>query len=449
MSAGLHDLGIARLVEGFAAGRMSVRAVTDHHLERIARLDPGLKAFTHVDAEGARASAAASAARYDAGNARPLEGVPVAIKANLAVAGLPWHGGFEAFAGRLAETDAEAVARLRAAGAIILGVLNLHEGALGATTSNPFFGATQNPHRAGHTPGGSSGGSAAAVAAGLCVAALGTDTLGSIRIPAAYCGVYGLKPTHGLVPSAGLMPLVERWDAIGPLARSVDDLARVMAVLAPFPALPPATRIALLSSVHQVEMAPAVAAGYRLARDLLKGLGLVIETHRVAIDHHRVRLAGFVAAAREAGRHFAEEMEVSPTGFSQDFRASIDFARGFSDAAVAEGEARVDEAAASLRAVLLAADAILLPATPQPAFPHAGPAPVSQADFTALANIAGLPALALPSGWTRDGLPVGVQLVGRAGEEARLLDLAGQLDRAMNAWRPPDSRNWSIFDHDC
>jgi aspartyl-tRNA(Asn)/glutamyl-tRNA(Gln) amidotransferase subunit A len=437
MSAGIHDSGIAGLLDAFALGRMSVTAVTEHYLERIARLDSELHAFTHVDAEGARASARTSAARVQAGRARPLEGIPVAIKGNLAVKGLPWHGGFGAFANRIATTDAEAVHRLREAGAVILGVLNLHEGALGATTNNPFFGATQNPHRPGFTAGGSSGGSGAAVAAGLCVAALGTDTLGSIRIPAALCGVYGFKPTNGLVPAEGLMPLVAAWDAIGPLARSVEDLAAVMSVLAPCPAGPPAERIALLSSVDQVDMAPAVAAGYRLARDLLKGLGLSVETRDVRVDHHRARLSGFVIAARQAEATFADALRANPQGFSPAFRASLDFGRGFSDAALAEGEAQLAATAQALRSVLLTADAILLPATPQPAFPHAGPAPVSQADFTALANIAGLPAVALPSGWTRDGLPVGVQLMGRAGSESMLLDLAGRLDRALNAWRPP------------
>jgi aspartyl-tRNA(Asn)/glutamyl-tRNA(Gln) amidotransferase subunit A len=157
----------------------------------------------------------------------------------------------------------------------------------------------------------------------------------------------------------------------------------------------------------------------------------------VRVDHHRARLSGFVIAARQAEATFADALRANPQGFSPAFRASLDFGRGFSDAALAEGEAQLAATAQALRSVLLTADAILLPATPQPAFPHAGPAPVSQADFTALANIAGLPAVALPSGWTRDGLPVGVQLMGRAGSESMLLDLAGRLDRALNAWRPP------------
>jgi aspartyl-tRNA(Asn)/glutamyl-tRNA(Gln) amidotransferase subunit A len=126
-----------------------------------------------------------------------FDGVPIAIKANIAVKGLPWHGGIEAYRDRIAERDAVSVQALRLAGAVIVGVLNMHEAALGATNDNLAFGRCHNPYRHGFTPGGSSGGSAVAVAAGLCAAALGTDTLGSVRIPAGYCGVFGCKPTHG------------------------------------------------------------------------------------------------------------------------------------------------------------------------------------------------------------------------------------------------------------
>lgn len=437
MSAGVHDLGVVALTAAFAAGQVSAVAAADAYLERIARLDPEIRAFTHVDEAGARAAARASAARLEAGEARPLEGVPLAIKGNIAVRGLPCHGGFGAFRDRVAGADAAAVARLRAAGALILGVLNLHEGALGATTDNPHFGPTHNPHRLGHTPGGSSGGSGAAVAAGLCAAALGTDTLGSIRIPAAYCGVVGLKPTNGLVPDEGLLLLVERWDTIGPLARSVADAAAVMAALAPLGAARPARRVATLSSMAAVPLHPAVADAFRLARSLLEGLGVTVEERLVDIDHHRVRLAGFVEAAREADSRYGPEMAANPEGFSEAFRASLAFGRAFAEPALAEGRRAIEAAAAALRAVLQADDAILLPTAPQPAFPFAGEAPVSQADFTALANIAGLPALAIPAGWTSDGLPVGVQLVGRPGEEATLLGLGARLEDALGAHRWP------------
>jgi aspartyl-tRNA(Asn)/glutamyl-tRNA(Gln) amidotransferase subunit A len=295
-----------------------------------------------------------------------------------------------------------------------------------------------NPHRSGHTPGGSSGGSGAAVAAGLCAAALGTDTLGSVRIPAAYSGVYGLKPTNGLVPDAGLVPLSRRLDAIGPLARSVDDLRRVMAALAPLSPAEPAAKVALLGDVDRAEMDGAVSAAYRLAADLLGGLGLSVQTYAAPeIDPHRIRLAGFVEAARDAQALYGADIERVPDDFSEVFRSHLTFAGGFDAAAVAQGRSTLDAAAARLRAVLADAEVILLPTAPQAAFAHGGSAPVNQADFTALANIAGLPALSLPAGWTSDGLPVAVQLVGRPNAEAALLDLAERLDAALNAYSPP------------
>jgi aspartyl-tRNA(Asn)/glutamyl-tRNA(Gln) amidotransferase subunit A len=156
-----------------------------------------------------------------------LAGLTIGVKANIAVKGLPWTGGMALHRHRIAERDAEVVARLRAAGAAIIGSLNLEEAALGAKTDNPWFGATQNPHRLGYTPGGSSGGSGAAVAAGLCDVALGTDTMGSIRIPAAYCGVYGFKPAHSAISQDGLEKSEPSLDTIGPLARDLHTLERV------------------------------------------------------------------------------------------------------------------------------------------------------------------------------------------------------------------------------
>ena len=438
MAAGIHALGVVSLLEAFRAGRVSVVAATDHYLDRIARHEPGLKAFTHVDAEGARRAAAESAARLDAGTARALEGVPVAVKANIDVAGWPVHGGMAAFRNRVPAADAEVVRRLKAAGAVILGLTNLHEGALGATTDNAAFGRTENPHRAGFTAGGSSGGSGAAVAAGLCAAALGTDTLGSIRIPASYCGISGLKPGFGRVPTEGLTHLAPRLDCIGPMARSVGDCAALFAVLAdPLPETPPVARIATLAGADHAELHPAVAAALRLAASLLEGSGLRVEPHALRIDHGRVRLAGFVEAARAAGAQFGADVARDPAGFSDTFRSHLDFAGGIDPATLAQGRRATDQAAAELQAVLQLADAVLLPTTPQPAFAHGGPVPVTVADYTALANFAGLPALSLPAGWTKDGLPVSVQLVGRAGADGALLALGARLEAALNAWAPP------------
>ena len=431
----IHRLTIAELTAAYRRGVLTPRAVTEHYLVRIDAHDTTLRAFTHVDRERALAAADESDRRFEAGAPAPLEGVPIAVKANIDVEGLPTNAGVACRRDAVAASDAEVVTRLRTAGAIILGNLNMHEAALGATTDNEAYGVAMNPHRLGHTPGGSSGGSGAAVAAGLCVAALGTDTLGSVRIPAAYNGVYGLKPTHGLVPDDGLVSLARRLDAIGPLARSIPDLRAMMAAMAPLGPAEPVAKVARIGAVDAHDMEPAVQRAYALAADLLEGLGLKVQRFATPdIDLSQTRIAGFVEAAREARVHFPE-VETDPASFSERFRGHLDFAAAFDDAAVAQGRAALDAAAERLRAVLLDAEAILMPTTPQAAFAH-GQAPVSQADFTGLANIAGLPALSIPAGWNDDGLPVAVQLVGRAGAEAALLDLGVRLDKALNAYAP-------------
>lgn len=432
----IHRLSIAELGEAYRRGVLTPRMVTEHYLARIDAHDRDLRAFTEVDRERALAAADESGRRFAAGAPAALEGVPIAIKANIDVAGLATNAGVAARREAIAAKDAEVVVRLRTAGAIILGNLNMHEAALGATTDNEAYGRAINPHRAGHSPGGSSGGSGVAVAAGLCVAALGTDTLGSVRIPAAYNGVYGLKPTHGAVPADGLVSLAERLDSIGPLARSVADLRAVMAAIAPLAPAEAIAKVARLAVIDAHDMTPAVSRAYQLAADLLAGLGLAVQSYETPdMDLKRLGLAGFVEAAREARVHFPE-LAQEDGGCSERFRGYVDFAARFDEAAVRKGRATMDAAAARLRAVLLDAEAIVMPTAPQPAFAH-GEAPISQADFTGLANIAGLPALSLPAGWSDDGLPVAVQLVGRPNSEAALLDLAERLDVALNAYAPP------------
>ena len=425
----MHRLSIAEIRAADAI------AVTESCLDRIARRDGQLHAFTLVDADQARADAALSAALIARGEARPLEGVPIGIKANIDVAGWPTTAGVAARRDAIATSDAAVVTALRDAGAIIIGQLNMHEAALGATTDNPAYGRTENPHAIGRTPGGSSGGSGAAVAAGLCVAALGTDTLGSIRIPAAYTGVYGLKPTHGVLPDAGLVNLARRLDAIGPLARSVADLAAVLGVLMPLAAVQPMARVATLAAVDAHDMEPAVRAGYAAAQAALRGLGLAVSTAATpGLDLVAARSGGFIESAREAARTFAGDR--AEGGTSAGFNAMMDHGSAASPDALAAGAAAMAHAAATLHRVLADHDVLLLPTTPQVAFAH-GRAPVTQADFTALANIAGLPALSLPAGMDGDGLPVAVQIIGRAGSEATLLALAARLDTVLRGYRFP------------
>lgn len=433
----LHWRDGRALKAAYAAGEISPAAVTDHLLARITRLDGRLKSFIEIDTHGARAAAETSAARYAAGVPRVLEGLPIAVKANIAVAGLEWNAGMELRRGLVAQQDATVVARLRAAGAVVLGTLNMHEAALGATTDNAWFGRAENPHGQGRTPGGSSGGSGAAVAAGLCAVALGTDTLGSVRIPAAYNGVYGLKPTHGRVSDEGLAPLSLWLDSIGPLARSLDDLADAFAVIAEAAPAPASgvSRVLVLDDLSDLEPEPAVVAAYQAARGLLAGTPQV--TWRPPQDAAAVRRAGFLVSARELGEHLGEARWSGEARLSQELRFMLGYVEGRSQAEADAAMATLQDTRASLRAAIGEDGVLLTPTAPQAAFAHTSRPPPSQSGFTAFANIAGLPALSLPAGRDDQGMPLAVQLIGPPNSEAALLALARTLDAGLAGYAPP------------
>jgi aspartyl-tRNA(Asn)/glutamyl-tRNA(Gln) amidotransferase subunit A len=357
----------------------------------------------------------------------PLAGLTVGIKANIAVAGMPWHAGLGAFETRLADRDADAVALLRQAGAAIIGVLNMEEAALGAKSDNPHFGAVQNPHRLGFSPGGSSGGSGAAVAAGLCDIALGTDTMGSVRIPASHCGVYGFKPATASVSQEGLEPADLSLDAIGPLARDLDMLERAARVISGF-GDDPLTGPGATLAEHGVDVHPEVARVFYTALAALPD-----RPARAALSHpqSQIRFAGFIGVSRELSAHLRGVLT------SQRLAKLLTYGPRRSIADWAEDRAILERTRAEVRAVVEEHGFLILPTVPNPPFPHSHPEPAAQADFTCLANIAGLPAISIPAGWTEDGLPIGVQLVGPSGAEAGLFALARQIDNTLRAYRPP------------
>ena len=359
----------------------------------------------------------------------PLADLTIGVKANIAVARLPWTGGLEAYRDRLATADAQTVARLRDGGATILGMLNLEEAALGAATRNPHYGWTHNPHALDRTPGGSSGGSAAAVAAGLCDAALGTDTMGSIRIPAAYCGVYGFKPANASVSQKGLEIAEASLDCIGPLARSLDVLERVARAISVF-GDGDATDVVTLADLGGVACEPAVLAGYDRARALLAPSGGVALAHPLS----RIRFAGFVKTSKALAGHLAA---LDRETLSPGLRKLLTYGPRRAAADWAEDRAILVATAATIRAAVERGAMLLIPTAPQVAFADDAPAPANQADFTCLANIAGLPAISIPSGVDENGLPVAVQLVGQTGHEAGLFAAGRQLDAALAAYRRP------------
>jgi len=363
----------------------------------------------------------------------PLAGLTVGVKSNIMVKGLPWTGGMGLYRDRIASRDAEVVARLRSAGAAILGTVNMHEAALGAHTDNPFYGRTHNPLRHGYTPGGSSGGSGAAVAAGLCDLALGTDTMGSVRIPAAYCGVYGLKPTHGAISEDGLAYLEPGLDCIGPLARNLDLLERAWQVLASDPGQAVTFKRALvLGRQSEVEVQPVVTAGFEAA---LRGLPLPRATLDLPDSLTDIRMAGLVSAGQWLIADLGPEYHENKLGLSDELKFILNITAGMKQRPEVLARTRT-----AVREALGSDSVLIMPTAPQVAFPHGTRAPSNQADFTCLANIAGLPALSLPSGSSEDGLPAGVQIVGPSGSEPGLIALARQLDNQLQAYRhPPQS----------
>lgn len=428
----LHVQGSA-LVEG----RVDSVQLTRHMLERIARHNPSLNCYLHVDAAGALETAAASDARRRAGRALgPLDGLTLAVKDNIDVAGMPTTAGMATRRGRIATADAFVVAQLRAAGAVILGKLNMHEGALGATNRNPHYGDCHNPYRHGYTPGGSSGGSACAVAAGLAAAALGTDTMGSVRIPASYCGVTGLKPSRGLVSTGGSVACSYRLDTIGPLARSARDLRLLMSVLGRFdPDCMDAREMAPLRlSLRPLLLVPSDLAALGVDEDI----GAAFERELAVFDRlgcyfQRAPFADYdFAAARRAGLlsceadmllEHAADRAGQPDKFSAELAGMLDFAAAKDLASLARANRTLDRAVGRSNAWFARADLVLMPTTPQRAFPLAQPAPANQADLTSFANMAGLPALSLPMPAAACMLPVGMQMVGPPGADHALLEL--------------------------
>lgn len=459
-TAELCALGVAELGRLYRSGTLSPVEVTRATLDRIARLNPELNAYISVQAESALAAAQAAETQLRAGvDLGPLHGVPVAVKDIIAVKGTRTTAASRVLLDApLDAEDAPVVRRLRAAGAIVLGKLNLHEFAFGDPDPEGPFGVVQNPRKVGHQAGSSSSGSGAAAAAGLCVVALGTDTGGSIRHPASACGVVGLKPTYGLVPLRGVIPLSVHLDHVGPLGRSVADVAAGLAAIAGHDADDPTSVMApvgdylaaLGRDVRGLRMGVPTNACYRFglpvahalldqARRTLVELGLAgidlelpraeeandIATRLIAADlwlyHERYR-----DRAELYGRNFRQRAgqgrELSAVQYVRDKDAQADIRRRW-------------------LAVFERVDLLALPANVAGAPPHGQdfieidgqrlPIRTVMSGFNRVSNLTGFPALAMPIGQTPEGLPIGIQLVGPPFAEARLLAVAAALEQAL------------------
>jgi len=436
------EFSIAACSRGLAARRFSARELIEASLERIAQRRE-LNCFISVLADRARADAEDADRRRAQGRSLgPLDGVPIGVKDNIDVAGSPATAGMATRRGHVPPQDAFCVAKLRAQGAIIIGKTNLHEAALGATSDNPHYGRCFNPHGASRTPGGSSGGSAAAVAAGLVPGALGTDTMGSIRIPASYCGAVGLKPTYGLVSNGGVCYVSWRLDHVGPLARSVEDAGLLLDGMAGFdPDCPDSRRAAarrplgrrlgVLRNFEATAVAPAVREAFDRALGVPDRMGYRVETVEIpGYDPAYARRCGLLMVEADAALVHEKDLAGRPELFSDEARAMLDYGRRASAAKLAKAERVVVLAATGARRLLEELDALVSPTTPQTAFVFGEPVPDSQGDFTALANFAGCPAISVPMGADPAGMPIGLQLVGAPWSERGLLEIARSFERA-------------------
>src|SRR5262245_55815539 len=465
----MMDWTIVSLAAAIRQGKLSAVEAVSACLERIDRHDGRLRAFITVNAEGALARARALDA--DAASGRwqgPLHGVPLAYKDLCYIRGLPTSCGTRTAEYFIAEHDATAVARLRAAGAITLGKLNMTELAMGPFGDNAHHGHAQNPWRPGHVSGGSSSGSGVAVAAGLALGALGTDTGGSIRLPAACCGIAGLKPTYGRVSRAGVMPLSWSNDHVGPMARTVRDVALLLQVIAGRDPLDATSsrravpdysralergvaglRVGLIENFFFQGVDAEVAAAVRAAAELLRQLGARIEEIRVPDPEVMSEVCNVISRCEGAAVHSRLARE-RPEELQPVVRARMEL--GFRISAHDYLQAlrlRSRLTRAFLRDVFAEADALLAPAIPEPAPALAEvtagePLEIAgrQGRFSRLTrpfNGLGLPALAVPCGFSRDGLPLSVQIVGRPFDEVTVLR-AGHAYEQAAGWhrrRPP------------
>ncbi len=449
MMADAAALTIEEFGRRLRAGDATAEAVTEACLERIDADNPRLNAFITVTAAEARRQAREADRELAAGHDRgPLHGVPISVKDLLDVRGTATTAASRVREGHMALHDAPAIAHLRAAGAVFVGKTNLHEFAFGTTTEDSAFGQGHNPHDPSRSPGGSSGGSAAGIVAGMSLASIGTDTGGSIRIPAAACGTVGLKPTYGEVSADDVVPLSRTLDHVGPLARSVTDAWLVYRALTggepPARPLTPrpleGVRLGVLREYFCDLLDDEVRARFEEAIGALRRQGAHV--HDVAI-HHAASIAPVYlhVVLADAAAYHARTLDAMPDRYTPPVRIRLEMGRYI----LAEDYVRALAGRELLRREVDAAlgdhEALLLPTLPIPAPPigvdtvQIGSARESVRNvtlrLTQLFNLTGHPAVSLPCGLTTAGLPCGLQIAGRRHETDALMCLALSAERRI------------------
>jgi aspartyl-tRNA(Asn)/glutamyl-tRNA(Gln) amidotransferase subunit A len=441
---------IAEIAPKIAAGKITSEKVTENCLATIAELNPKLNAFITITADEALARARQADKEIAGGRyLGPLHGIPISLKDLIDCQGTPTTAGSLVRREHMAALDAPVTQQLRDAGAVFVGKTNLHEFAFGTTTEDSGFGPARNPHDPSRSPGGSSGGSAIAVATGMSLGTVGTDTGGSIRIPAAACGIVGLKPEWGQVSAAGVVPLSRQLDHVGPLAASVCDAWTLYNAI-----LPAGRRVSALPETAAVKgLRLGVPSGYlfdRLDADVERTILATIEMLRskgatitdVALPHaNDIATVYLHLVLADAAEYHARTLESRPQDYTPNVRVRLEMARYV----MAEDYIRALRGKAIIATevdrALHGIDVLVCPALSIPAPPiGAATMPVKGGNeavrtlmlrCTQPFNVSGHPAIALPCGTTPAGLPVGVQLVGSKGRTPALVQAALAVEKAI------------------
>ncbi|HKQ65763.1 MAG TPA: Asp-tRNA(Asn)/Glu-tRNA(Gln) amidotransferase subunit GatA [Methylomirabilota bacterium] len=471
---------IHELTDAYRRGDLTPTAVAEDYLARIGKLDGKVGAYLTVVHDQALAAARESELRWRAGSPRgPLDGAPIAVKDVLCTAGVRTTCGSKMLERFVPPFDATTVERLRAAGAVILGKTNLDEFAMGSSTEHSAYHPTRNPWDLTRVPGGSSGGSAAAVAGGLAAGAYGSDTGGSIRQPAAFCGVVGMKPTYGRVSRYGLVALASSLDQIGPFAQDVTDAALLLGAVAGHDPRD-ATSIEAPVPDYAAELTKGVAGltlglpdeyfpdgmdldverAVRQGIEVLKGLGAKIERVSLPTTPHALaayyvilpaeassnlaRYDGVKYGLRVAGRDLIDmESRTRSAGFGAEVKRRIMLgtyvlSAGYYDAYYGKAQSVRTLVRREFAAAFAKVDLIVAPTTPNVPFKHGekqDPLSMYLNDvFTIPGNLSGIPGLSVPCGFSAAGLPIGLQLLGRPLDEARVLRAAYAYEQATS-WR--------------
>jgi len=433
----LASLSLSHQRDLVKSNEMAASDLAETCYRQIERLNPLLNAFiTVIPMQGGQADPSPA-------GSLPLSGIPIAVKDLYDIKGIRTTAGSKFFENHVPDEDAFVIGRIKKAGAHIIGKTNTHEIALGVTNNNPHFGACKNPWDLNRTPGGSSGGSAVAVATGMAMAALGTDTGGSIRIPAALCGVVGLKPTYGRVSLRGIMPLSWNLDHAGPITRRVEDAALMLQVMGGYDEADPASvktlpgdysshlsdgmrdrKVALAVGSFMETADPEIIEAVHAAARTLKELG--VSTAEVNVDFLQdAALANALMTQADGAAFHRERLKQHPDWFGADVRQRLEAGAATSTIDYVLARRTQAETRRKLESLFDQYDSLLLPTTPVTAPLLEGEDAVERARlltrFTAPFNLSGMPALSVPCGFSKDGLPIGLQIVSRAWNESGVL----------------------------